>query len=81
MVYPQNIVNRNENGTEREIWVYGNCCVTRGFLLRTEGVIKWSFFKVFYTLGHISENLVFRPRNNQALTTFLMGSAQVLKQP
>ena len=56
-------------------------CVVKGFLLRTEGVLKWSFFKVFHPLGHNFRNPVFEGRNNEALTTFLRGSARVLKQP
>ena len=61
--------------------MYEYCCVTKGFLLRTVGVFKWGFFRNFYTLGHISENLLFRPQNNQALTTFLRGSVQVYEEP
>jgi hypothetical protein len=71
----------NENVTERKIWICGCCCVTKGFLLRTEANFKWGFFGVFYLPGHIFKNRIFRPQNNQALTTFLKGSVQVYKEP
>jgi hypothetical protein len=79
--YPQKYSRRNKNVTEGEFLIYGFYCVKSGFLLRTEGVFKWSFFKVLHTPGHISENSDFEDQNNQGMTTFLRDSAQVYKEP